>query len=193
MFSLAAPGRTVFYKGERDLNGIVMDELGMKRALMRISHEIIEKNETTENLCVVGVERRGAELSQIIADNLNSLGAAVQTGTIDVTDYRDDLDKSERCEIKKGAGLNFDVSGKTVIIVDDVIYTGRTARAALEAILAAGRAKKIQLAVLIDRGHREVPIKPDFVGKNVPTAKSETIKVSVPPHEEKAQVEIIKG
>lgn len=174
------------------MNGIVMDALGMKRALMRISHEIIERNETTENLCVVGIERRGSELAGIIAQNLNSLGAAVQRGTIDVTDYRDDLDDESKNDIKQKVNLGFDVSGKTVILVDDVIYTGRTARAALEAILATGRANKIQLAVLIDRGHREVPIKPDYVGKNVPTSKAEIIKVCIPPYESEAQVEILK-
>ncbi|MGN1419298.1 MAG: bifunctional pyr operon transcriptional regulator/uracil phosphoribosyltransferase PyrR [Acutalibacteraceae bacterium] len=171
---------------------ILMDELGMKRALMRIAHEIIEKNESDKDLCIVGIKRRGESLAGVISKNLQSLGAAVKTGTIDITLYRDDLTPICYDPSINKSEIDFDINGKTVILVDDVIYTGRTARAALEAVLALGRPKKIQLAVLVDRGHREVPIRADYVGKNIPTAKNEVIKVSIEPYENINQVQLIK-
>lgn len=172
---------------------VVMDELGMKRALMRISHEIIEKNESVENLCIVGIKRRGVELADVISQNLRSLGANVSTGTLDITLYRDDIETHSFDAKINETEIDFDINGKIVILVDDVLYTGRTVRAALDAILAIGRPEKIQLAVLVDRGHRELPIRADFVGKNIPTSKSETIKVCIPPYEKNSEVKIIRS
>lgn len=171
----------------------IMDEVGMGRVLMRIAHEIVEKNESTENLCVVGIERRGAVLARRIAENLASLGAAVNLGTLDITHFRDDrVPGGEEAHLNK-TELPFDVQGKIVVIVDDVLFTGRTARAAIDAILACGRPARIQLAVLIDRGHRELPIRADYVGKNVPTALEERVRVCVPPYEDISCVKIEKN
>ena len=181
----------IFLKGVVAMQPVVMDALGMKRALMRISHEIIEKNESVENLCVVGIKSRGVELSDIISENLRSLGAEVKTGTLDITLYRDDRPDGFTEAKINDTKIDFDINGKIVILVDDVLYTGRTVRAALDAILAIGRPEKIQLAVLVDRGHRELPIRADFVGKNIPTAKTERIKVCIPPYDEEAMVKII--
>lgn len=166
-----------------------MDAIGMDRALMRIAHEIIERNESTQDLCIVGIRRRGEQLSQIIAHNLEKLGAAVKTGTLDITRYRDDIEADATLNEVQ---LPFDVKNQIVIIVDDVLYTGRTVRAAIDAILAHGRPAKIQLAVLVDRGHRELPIRADYVGKNIPTSREERIHVQIPPFEETACVTIEK-
>ena len=159
------------------LYSVVMDAIGMDRALMRIAHEIIERNESTQDLCIVGIKRRGEQLSQIIAQNLEKLGAAVKTGTLDITRYRDDIESDATLNEVQ---LPFDVKNQIVIIVDDVLYTGRTVRAAIDAILAHGRPAKIQLAVLVDRGHRELPIRADYV------------HVQIPPFEETACVTIEK-
>ena len=166
-----------------------MDAIGMDRALMRIAHEIIERNESTQDLCIVGIKRRGEQLSQIIAHNLEKLGAAVKTGTLDITRYRDDIEADATLNEVQ---LPFGVRNQIVIIVDDVLYTGRTVRAAIDAILAHGRPAKIQLAVLVDRGHRELPIRADYVGKNIPTSREERIHVQIPPFEETACVTIEK-
>ena len=171
------------------LYSVVMDAIGMDRALMRIAHEIIERNESTQDLCIVGIKRRGEQLSQIIAHNLEKLGAAVKTGTLDITRYRDDIEADATLNEVQ---LPFDVRNQIVIIVDDVLYTGRTVRAAIDAILAHGRPAKIQLAVLVDRGHRELPIRADYVGKNIPTSREERIHVQIPPFEETACVTIEK-
>lgn len=174
------------------MDAVVMDRIGMDRALVRIAHEIVEKNESTENLCVVGIKRRGVPLATILQKNLERLGASVLTGSIDITRYRDDL--TARCDDAQvgEASLPFDVAGKIVVLVDDVLYTGRTARAAMDAVLAHGRPAKIQLAVLVDRGHRELPIRADYVGKNIPTSRDEFIRVSIPPYETDASVRIEK-
>ncbi len=171
------------------LYSVVMDAIGMGRALMRIAHEIIERNESTQDLCIVGIKRRGEQLSQIIAHDLEKLGAAVKTGTLDITRYRDDIEADATLNEVQ---LPFDVKNQIVIIVDDVLYTGRTVRAAIDAILAHGRPAKIQLAVLVDRGHRELPIRADYVGKNIPTSREERIHVQIPPFEETACVTIEK-
>ncbi|MDD6094269.1 MAG: bifunctional pyr operon transcriptional regulator/uracil phosphoribosyltransferase PyrR [Clostridia bacterium] len=163
-----------------DIKAQIMDESAMMRSLARITHEIIEKNRGCENIVLVGVKRRGVPLAQILAANLKKFeGADVPVGYVDISLYRDDL--TEITELPRSSGCFFpvDVKGKTVIIVDDVIYTGRTARAALEAVFANGRPRCVQLAVLVDRGHRELPLRPDYVGKNVPTSKEEVIKVEV--------------
>lgn len=158
----------------------LMDEMAVRRALTRISHEIIEKNKGTDGVVLVGIRRRGMPLAGYIAENIKKIeGTDVPCGELDIKFYRDDISQKHLSPEVKAASLPFDVNDKTVVLVDDVIYTGRTARAAIEAIFALGRPQSIQLAVLIDRGHRELPIRADYVGKNVPTAKSEIISVKV--------------
>ena len=158
----------------------LMDEAAVGRALKRISHEILERNNGSENLCIIGVKRRGVPLAQIIADNIYNIeGVKVPTAVLDITFYRDDLSNLSQDPVFKPCDIPFSVSGKNVILVDDVLYTGRTARAAMEAIMSFGRAASIQFAVLVDRGHRELPIRGDYVGKNVPTAKSESVAVCI--------------
>lgn len=160
----------------------LMDEAAVLRALKRISHEIVEKNGGVQNLAIVGIKRRGVPLARIIAENIKAIeGEEVPVGVADITFYRDDLENISEEPMLGGTDFGFDVTGKTVILVDDVLYTGRTARAAMEAVMAVGRAAAIRLAILIDRGHRELPIRGDFVGKNVPTSKSERIAVKIPP------------
>ena len=159
----------------------IMTETEVNRSLARITHELIERDHGTENLVLLGIKRRGLPLARHIARNIERFeGASVPVGFIDVTLYRDDL--TETVDLP-GAGetlIPCDIAGRTVILVDDVIFTGRTARAAIEAVFAHGRPAMIQLAVLIDRGHRELPIRPDFVGKNIPTSGTELIAVTVP-------------
>ncbi len=169
----------------------IMDEAAVYRALKRISHEIVEKNGGTDNLCIVGIKRRGIPLANIIADNISEIeGKKVPVGTADITFYRDDLKMLSNEPVLAGTEIGFDVTGKTVVLVDDVLYTGRTARAAMEAVMSAGRAAAIRLAILIDRGHRELPIRGDFVGKNVPTSKTERISVKIPPVDDITAVEL---
>lgn len=169
----------------------LLDGAAVSRALKRISHEIVEKNGGTDNLCIVGIKRRGVPLAKIIAENIKEIeGNEVPVGEVDITFYRDDLKHISDEPVLKRTDLSFDVTGKTVILVDDVLYTGRTARAAMEAIMKAGRAAAIRLAILIDRGHRELPIRGDFVGKNVPTSNAEHISVKIPPVDDITAVEL---
>lgn len=162
----------------------LMDEAGMKRALTRISHEIAEKNKGVENVCLVGIRRRGIPLAEMIASNIAVIeNREVPCGSIDISFYRDDLTSVSADPLVKKSSPGFDVNDKDVILVDDVLYTGRTARAAMEAIIGCGRPRTIQLAVLIDRGHRELPIRADYVGKNVPTSKYELIEVRLPQYD----------
>ena len=154
------------------------DEDGVRRTLTRLAHEIIERNRGHQNLALVGMQTRGVH----VADRLRKLireieGGDVPSGVLDVTLYRDDFRlKFKRPQVQV-TQIDFDLDEKNIILVDDVIYTGRTARAALDALMDLGRAMRIQLAVLVDRGHRELPIKPDFVGKNVPTSIGEEVRV----------------
>ena len=152
---------------------------GIDRSLRRVSHEILERNAPSlESLALVGVLTRGAPLAQRISENLQRFeGLVVPVGSLDITLHRDDLSGDEP-EVK-GSRIPFDVSGKTVVLVDDVLYTGRTARAAMDALLELGRPAAIRLAVLVDRGHRELPIRADFVGKNVPTARGQRVLVNL--------------
>lgn len=162
------------------LKNILMDEKAMKRTITRISHEIIEKNKGVKDVVIIGIKRRGYPLAKRISKIINSIeGEKVEVSNIDITLYRDDLTALDDQPILNNDELTLDVKNKIVVLVDDVIYTGRTARAALDAIISHGRPKKIQLAVLIDRGHRELPIRPDFVGKNIPTSKKEVVSVEV--------------
>lgn len=158
---------------------LIMDDSAIDRALARITHEVIERNRGAEDLCLLGICRRGVPLAHRLAENLLRFeGVTVPVGQLDVTPHRDDRKEGSRQE-GDFCRIPVDVREKTVILVDDVLYTGRTARAALEAVFANGRPRLVQLAVLVDRGHRELPIRPDYVGKNVPTAKSELVAVTV--------------
>ena len=162
----------------------LMDEAAVNRALKRISHEILERNSGTENLCIIGIKRRGVSVAKIIADNIYNIeGVRVPCGEIDITYYRDDLSLISEEPVIHNTELPFSVTDKRVVLTDDVLYTGRTVRAALDALTHCGRAAAVQLAVLIDRGHRELPIRGDYVGKNIPTSKSEVIAVKIPPYD----------
>ena len=156
----------------------IMDEVTMRRSLARMTHEIIERNEGVQDVVLMGVVTRGVSLATILQENIQKFeGVTVPVGHLDITLHRDDLSNEEKQKRSQESVFPCDITGTTVIIVDDVLYTGRTARAAMEAVITKGRPKYIQLAVLVDRGHRELPIRADFVGKNVPTAKSENVQV----------------
>ena len=159
----------------------LMDEAALSRALMRISHEIVEKNKGAENIVLVGIRRRGGPIAERIRDNIRRIEEReVPVGTIDIRFYRDDLSHESELPAVRRTSLPFDVTGKDVVLADDVIFTGRTVRAAIEAVFSCGRPRSIQLAVLVDRGHRELPIRPDYVGKNVPSSRTELIEVRLP-------------
>ena len=161
-----------------ELKAKIMDEAAVHRSVARITHEIIEKNRGAEGICLLGVKRRGIPLAKMLRDNIKKFeGTDVPLGHTDITLYRDDLSESDPLPTSEGCEIPCNVSDYNIIIVDDVIYTGRTARAAIDSVFKFGRPKSIQLAVLIDRGHRELPIRPDFVGKNIPTSKSELVSV----------------
>ena len=155
-----------------------MDKESLHRALMRIAHEILEKNKGTENLCLVGIRTRGVVLAGRINDCIKQIeGHAVPVGILDITLYRDDLTMISAQPVVHETQINFEITGKIIILVDDVLFTGRTIRAALDALIDFGRPSGIQLAVLIDRGHRELPIRADYVGKNIPTSFDQDVKV----------------
>lgn len=171
----------IFCEDYMELKATLMDEQGVARSLVRIAHEITEKNDGTADICIVGIKRRGVPLAKRIAKNIEKIESiSIPVGELDIKFYRDDLSPEFILPETKEVKLGFDVTGKKVILVDDVLFTGRTARAAIEAIFSSGRPASIQLAILIDRGHRELPIRPDFVGKNVPTSLDEVVKVSLP-------------
>lgn len=157
----------------------IMDTDAANRALTRISHEILERNKGIEDIVIVGIKNRGIPIANNIANRIMAIeNTKLPVGSIDVTMYRDDIDKKSTDKVLSVNELGIDIEGKTIILVDDVLYTGRTVRSALDAIIDIARPKAIQLAVLVDRGHRELPIRADYVGKNVPTSKSEIIKVN---------------
>ncbi len=165
-----------------DLQKVVLDRDDLRRTLVRIAHEIIEKNPAGESLAIVGIHTRGAVLAARLHALVGELsGSEVPLGDIDISFYRDDVEDREPTAqpVVHASHLDFDLAGRTVILVDDVLYTGRTARAAIEALFDYGRPGRVQLAVLIDRGHRELPIRPDYVGKNLPTAREERVYVRV--------------
>ena len=162
------------------VKAVLMDEAAVGRALTRIAHEIIERNDGCQDVCLVGIRRRGVPLAQRIAENIERIeNRKVPVGELDIMLYRDDLTRIADMPRLSSTNVPFDVTNKRVVIVDDVLYTGRTARAAIDALFAMGRPAMIQLAILVDRGHRELPIRADFVGKNVPTAHSERVAVRV--------------
>ena len=158
----------------------IMDATAISRAMARITHEIIERNQGVGNICLLGVRRRGIPLAAMLAANIKRFeGVEIPLGYLDITKHRDDLTEQEKQETVAECHFPCDIRNKTVIVVDDVLYTGRTARAALEAVFAYARPQAVQLAVLVDRGHRELPIRPDYVGKNVPTSRNEIVAVRV--------------
>ncbi len=158
----------------------IMDESGIMRAVIRIAHEIIEKNKGIEDVILIGIQRRGVPLAKMIAEKIKEVeGKDVPVGILDITFYRDDLSTLAEHPVVNGTEINFSVTDKIIILVDDVLYTGRTARSAIDAIMDIGRPRIIQLAILIDRGHRELPIRADYVGKNVPTSKGEVVNVKL--------------
>ncbi len=157
---------------------IIMDENAIRRAMARITYEIIEHNKGAEDVCLVGILSRGAVIAQRIADKIQELeGISVDCGVLDITPYRDDI-PPDSSHVDKTV-IPFSTKDRHVVICDDVLYTGRSTRAAIDAVIRHGRPRTVQLAVLVDRGHREVPIRPDYVGKNLPTSRNETVKVSV--------------
>ena len=158
----------------------VLDADDMRRATIRIAHEILERNGGTENLAVIGIQTRGAYLARRVAAAIAEIEEEkIPVGILDITLYRDDLQTVAEQPVVNESDIPFDVQGKTIVLVDDVLYTGRTVRAALDEIVDFGRPKSVQLAVLVDRGHRELPIRADYVGKNVPTSSSELISVKM--------------
>lgn len=161
------------------LKTVLLDDQAIKRALKRISHEIAEANKGVKNVVLLGIARGGVPICQTLANNINEIeNSSVPVGTLDITLYRDDL-RMDIAEAKVvGSDIKFSIEDKDVILCDDVLYTGRTVRAGIEAVFKLGRPRSIQLAVLIDRGHRELPIRADYVGKNVPTSKDEMVDVS---------------
>lgn len=161
-----------------DTKASIMDETAMDRALSRIAHEIIERNKGTEDLALIGIQRRGVPLARRLAERIKMFeGTEVPVGVLDITFYRDDLSLLDDHPIVKDTDIPFAISGLDMVMVDDVLYTGRTARSAMDAVMDIGRPRTIQFAVLIDRGHRELPIRADYVGKNVPTSHDEVIHV----------------
>ncbi len=156
----------------------IMDQESINRALKRMAHELLEQNRNHENLYLVGIRSRGVPMANRIASYLSQIeNIDIPVGVLDITLYRDDLSTISHQPVIKGSDIGFDIEGKNIILVDDVLYTGRTVRAAFDAILDFGRPQKIQLCVLVDRGHRELPIKANYVGKNIPTSAEEIIKV----------------
>jgi pyrimidine operon attenuation protein / uracil phosphoribosyltransferase len=164
----------------RKLKAQIIDEIGMERTVTRLSHEILERNKGAGNIVIVGIRTRGEFIAQRIARMIERVeNVTLNIGSLDITLYRDDLlGKLEQPQLK-GTEILFDISGKDVILIDDVLYTGRTIRAALDELIDLGRPRTIQLAVLVDRGHRQLPIRADYVGKNVPTMAAESIRVHV--------------
>ena len=159
---------------------VLMDSSAVQRALIRISHEIVERNRGLADLYLIGIQRRGVPMAGRIAEQLKIIeGRCPEIGILDITFYRDDLSRLSVHPLLNGTSIPFDVNDKNIVLIDDVLYTGRTVRAAIEAIFDMARPKTIQLAIMIDRGHRELPFRPDFVGKNVPTSTSESVHVEL--------------
>lgn len=172
------------------VKNILLTETDIKRVFTRIAHEIIEKNRGIEGIALVGIQTRGVPIANEIAGIIESIEKKKPyVGSLDIAFYRDDL-STRPSPVLKGTKIDFDINGKTVILIDDVLYTGRTIRAALDALMDIGRPRQIQLAVLVDRGHRELPIRPDYVGKNVPTSKDEEVKVYIKQIDKRSEVVI---
>ncbi|OGX51689.1 MAG: bifunctional pyr operon transcriptional regulator/uracil phosphoribosyltransferase [Omnitrophica WOR_2 bacterium RIFOXYB2_FULL_45_11] len=171
----------------------VLDPQAIARSLTRIAHEILEHNRTSDNIAIVGIRSRGAYLAQRLAECIQKIdGKEVPVGVLDITLYRDDLTLLNHQLVVHKTEIGFDISAKDIILVDDVLYTGRTIRCALSELIDFGRPKTIQLAVLVDRGHRELPIRADYVGKNIPTAQDETVEVRLVEVDGKDEVVIVE-
>lgn len=159
---------------------LILDKTGIDRALTRIAHEILEKNQGPKDLCLIGIQRGGAYLAKRLAGRIKIIeGVEVPVGTLDITMYRDDLSTRKSQPVPQATDITFDIQNKIVVLVDDVLYTGRTIRAAMNSIMDYGRPQRIHLAILVDRGHRELPIRADFVGKNLPTSSKEKVEVAL--------------
>src|SRR5688572_29751224 len=170
----------------------VLDEAALDRALTRIAHEILEKNAGASDTAFVGLRTRGVTIAHRLAAKIARIdGSELPVGTLDITLYRDDLDM-RGAPVVRGTDIPFSIKGKTVVLVDDVLFTGRTNRAALDALIDLGRPRMIQLAILIDRGHRELPIRPDYIGKNLPTSRRETVSVRLREHDGDDRVVIVE-
>lgn len=173
---------------------VVIDAKGVERVLARMAHEIVERNRGVGGLVLVGVRSRGIDIATRIAQNIARIeGADIPLGVIDITLYRDDFRRSTETPPEvKGTDIDFPIDDRHVVLVDDVLYTGRTVRAALDALMDFGRPRSVQLAVLIDRGHRELPIRADYVGKNLPTSATESVKVEILDRDGRDQVAIVE-
>ena len=176
------------------MNSVTLQAEDIKRAITRIAHEILEKNKGTENLALVGIRTRGVTLARRLQDKISEIeNTQLDLGILDITLYRDDLGAGKQNPVLKDTEIPFPIDGKQIILCDDVLFTGRTIRAAIDALMDFGRPGSVQLAVLIDRGHRELPIRPDFVGKNIPTSKDMKVQVMLVENDEEDQVLIINS
>ena len=173
------------------MDKLVLDAPSIERSIVRIAHEILEKNKGIEGLVLIGIQTRGVILAERLAQTIESIAKVkVPIGILDINLYRDDLTKVAEQPVIHKTEINFDLDGKTVVLTDDVLYTGRTIRSALDALVDFGRPKRIELAVLIDRGHRELPIRADFVGKNIPTSEEEVVHVRFSETDSKEEVAV---
>jgi pyrimidine operon attenuation protein/uracil phosphoribosyltransferase len=171
----------------------ILDKESISRAIKRIAHEVLEKNKGAKDLCLIGIRNRGVYLAQRLHECIRDIEhKEIPVGILDITLYRDDLTLISAQPVVHKTEIDFDITDKHVILVDDVLYTGRTVRAALDALIDLGRPKTIQLAVLIDRGHRELPIRPDYAGKNIATSKKETIEVHFAESDGKDEVLLVE-
>lgn len=171
----------------------VLDKDTLNRSVLRIAHEILEKNKGTKDLCLIGIRNRGAYLAKRLGNGIEKIEQErIPVGILDITLYRDDLTLIAAQPVVHKTEIGFDISDKNIVLVDDVLYTGRTVRAALDALVDLGRPKSIQLAVLVDRGHRELPIRADFVGKNIPTSQNETVEVRLEEVDGRDEVVIVE-
>ncbi len=173
---------------------IVMDAEAIERALTRVTHEVLERNRGTEDLVLVGIRSRGVFLAERLQASINEIeGVSVPAGIIDITLYRDDLSAGRQQPEVKGTDIRFPIDGKRVVLVDDVLFTGRTIRAAMDALMDFGRPLNVQLFVLVDRGHRELPIRADYVGKNLPTSNTESVLVRLSEIDDRDEVAITRA
>jgi len=171
----------------------VMDKEAVGRAITRMAHEILEKNKGSDGLCLIGIRSRGVHIANRLAQTIEKIDAeVVPVGILDITLYRDDLALSQAKPVVHKTEISFDIADKNLVLVDDVLYTGRSVRAALDALVDFGRPKSIQLAVLVDRGHRELPVRADYVGKNIPTSKDEAVEVRLEETDQKDEVVIVE-
>ncbi len=172
----------------------LLDSKEINRALTRIAHEIIEKNKGIEHLCLVGIQKGGVIIAKRLASEIEAIeGVQIEIGALDITLYRDDLNSKKEQPVVKATDIPFSVTDKTVILVDDVLFTGRSIRAAMDAVIDFGRPSSIQLAVLVDRGHRELPIRADYAGKNIPTSFNDSIEVRLEEKNSTDKVVLING